>query len=67
MTQINIVTSLADKQKDTLKKDAVLTALRTKSAAEIDQYIENQVTDLASAKEVLKILTKVIAYLTRSI
>ena len=38
-----------------LRRDAILNA----TPDQIDQYIENNVTDLASAKEALKLIAKI--------
>lgn len=67
MSNLNITTSKADKDRAHIKADTVLNTLKTKTPQEINQYIDTNVTDLDSAKEVLKILTKVVAYLTRSV
>lgn len=47
------------------KQDAMLHGLVTKTPAEVYVWIENNVTDLATAKEVLKRLAAVIAYLVK--
>jgi len=44
-----------DSDKSRLRKDAILNA----TPKQIDNYIENNVTDLASAKQVLKLIAKI--------
>jgi hypothetical protein len=48
-----------------LRADAAIRALATRSPAQVDQWLDTNVTSLASAREVLKILARVIAYLAR--
>lgn len=52
---------LADQQ--ALKDDSQVRALLRARPAQIDSYIDNNVTDLASAKAVLKILGRAVAVL----
>lgn len=59
---INVTGSDQIKDKNNLKADTVLQNLKTKTPAELDNYIETNVTDLASAKEVLKLMAKVMVY-----
>ena len=55
------------KDKNSLKADTVLQNLKPKTPAELDDYIETNVTDLASAKDVLKIMAKVMVYTLRQL
>ena len=59
----NISAPNRTKLKTALRKDTAFEQLRDASPAQIDNYIENNVTDLASAKEVLKKLARVCIYL----
>lgn len=43
-----------------VEKDAILNRARGKTPAQIDQWIENTVTDLGSAKQILKFMIKYI-------
>lgn len=47
------------------QQQALLAQLKTATAAQIDTYIDNNVTDLASARTMLKRIVKVIAILVR--
>ena len=49
----------------TLKADAAIQALRTRTPAQVDAWIDANVVDLASARAVLKILARVLALLAR--
>lgn len=49
----------------TLKLDATITYLRTHTPAEVDAWVVAGVTDLASAKNLLRKLAQVVAYLAR--
>lgn len=48
-----------------LRADNAIQALRTLTPAQVDNYIDTNVTDLASAKTVLKRIVRVIALLAR--
>ena len=52
---------------DTLKADPQVLALLKKRPDETDAYIETNVTDLASAKQVLKILARTCAVLEHTV
>lgn len=58
--------SQAAKDLAATKADTVLQALGSKTPAQIDAYIDAQVTDLASARKVLKMLCKVVSILVRN-
>ena len=60
---------LASKQADraAARADALVTALASKTPAQIDTYIVNNVTDLASAKTVLRALAQVVGVLARDL
>jgi hypothetical protein len=49
----------------TLKADSAIQALRTRTPAQVDSWIDANVVDLASARAVLKILARVLALLAR--
>lgn len=53
--KINGTKSPEDAERARLKKEAILNA----TPQQIDTYIENNVTDLASAKEVMKLIAKI--------
>jgi len=53
------------KQKREIDADSVISNLKGKTFAEVDAYVENQVTDLASAKQFLKVLAKIVLYLLK--
>jgi hypothetical protein len=60
------IESAARKQiRNALRVDAAVQALRTRTPAQVDSWIDANVTDLASAREVLKILARVLALLAR--
>jgi len=48
-----------------LKADAAVQALRTRTPAQCDAWLDQNVTDLASARAVLKILARILALLAR--
>jgi len=49
----------------TLKADAAVQALRTRTPAAVDAWIDAQVNSLADARAVLKILARILALLAR--
>jgi hypothetical protein len=51
--------------RNNLRAMTVIQQLRGRSPADIDNWIQTNVTDLASAKVVLRILAYVVAYLAR--
>lgn len=53
------------KDAESAKADILLSALAAKSPAEVAAWIDANVTDLASAKQVLRALAKVVALLAR--
>jgi len=63
----NVRTTRDYKDREETKRDSVLSALRTKTPQQIDAYINSNVTNLASAKVVLKTLAKAVAYLSRKL
>ena len=48
-----------------LKADGAIQALRTRTPAQVDAWIDANVVDLASARAVLKILARILALLAR--
>lgn len=50
---------------EALRGDNLLTALRTRTPAQIDAYIETRVTDFASAKDAIRVLSRAVALLAR--
>jgi hypothetical protein len=54
-----------DAMRATLKADATVTYLRTHTPAECAAYVNSNVTDLTSAKNVLSKLAMICAYLAR--
>lgn len=48
-----------------VKQDAMLQGLVTMTPAEVFTWIQNNVNDLATAKEVLKRLAAIVAYLVK--
>ncbi len=64
--QINVQATQERKRKVNLGSDVAYTALSTKTPAEINQWIDSNVTDLASAKVVLKLLTRAVIHLLRA-
>lgn len=63
MTQFNIQKSTDTKKELAALRDQLLTATPT----QIENYIDNNVNDLASAKEVLKKMAIIIALLARRV
>jgi len=49
----------------TLKADAAIQALRGRTPAQVDAWVESNVTTLAEARTVLKILARIVALLAR--
>ena len=52
--------------KDTLRVDAAVRGLATRSPAQVDNWIDSNVTNLSQARDVLKIACRVLAYLIRT-
>jgi len=48
-----------------LRTDAAIQAMTTKTDAEIVNWVNNTITDLASAKQVIRILARVVASLAK--
>ena len=67
MPRFNNVATPEAKATAELKADAVLANLRTKTPAQAAQYVEDNVTDLASAKKFLKVLAKIIVVLAKQL
>jgi hypothetical protein len=65
--RINVVAPQSAKDAAAIKGDAILEQLSTMTMAEVEDYVENNVTDLASAKAFIKKLAKVVAYMSRQI
>ena len=61
MTQVDRRVSQDTRDKQVAKADVFFNA----TMAQIDTYIENNVTDLASAKDVLKKLAKLVSILSK--
>jgi|GEM_PF-5949005 len=57
---INVKASRAIKEARATKHDAVMRQLASARPAQIDAWIDKNVTDLASAKDVLKALAKAV-------
>jgi hypothetical protein len=51
--------------RETLRLDTAIQALRTRTPAQVDSWIDTNVTDLPSARAVLKILARILALLAR--
>jgi len=63
--QINLTASEKKKLINVIKNDPILHGLMTATYQQIDNWIDNNVTDLASAMEVFKRLVKIVVYLIR--
>jgi len=50
---------------ETLRTDAAIQALRTRTPAQVDAWIDAQINSLADAKAVLKILARILALIAR--
>lgn len=59
----NVQSSQKYKDTETVKTDPILVALKTATPAQIENWINNNVNSLAEAKQVLKMLVKVLFYL----
>jgi hypothetical protein len=58
----------ADKElvdRDAVRRDVLIEKIKTKTPAQIGTYIDDNVTDLASAKKVLKGLAVAVGFLAR--
>ena len=49
------------------RQDQVINALLSKTNAEINTYVDNTITDLASARELFKIILKVLSLLVKKV
>lgn len=65
--QVDIKAPQGIKDKEAVKAQVLLKALRDKTPAEIKTYINNSVTDLPSAKVVLEALAIAVGYLIRGL
>jgi len=65
LTQLDHRASDEEQDKLAVKKDAIVQDLLTKRPAQIDTWMDNNVTDLTSARNVLKVLTRIIVALLR--
>jgi len=63
--QVNLTASEKKKLINLVKDDAILHGLMTANYQQIDDWIDNNVTNLAEAKEVFKLLVKIVVYLIR--
>jgi len=65
LSQLNLSGSSDQKDEAAVRKDAALRALLTRSPDQVASWIDTNVTDLASAKNVLTRLTQIVAVLAR--
>ena len=65
MTQVSLKGTDLKKARRVVKNDAAIQALITKTPAEIETWITNNVNDMDSAKLVLSTLAKVVSVLMR--
>jgi len=63
--QVNLTTSEKRKLAILVKSDPILHGLMTADYLQIDNWIDNNVTDLHTAREVFKRLVKIVVYLIR--
>jgi len=63
--KVNYVAPTEIKEKIAATTDPLILGLINKTPAEVAAWIDTHVTDLASAKEVLKAFGKVISYLVK--
>jgi len=63
--QINLTASEKKKLINLVKNDAILHGLMTANYQQIDNWIDNNVTNLATTREVFKRLVKIVVYLVR--
>ena len=67
MSQHNYVGSNEEQQRKAVKADAVLNALQTKTPAEIDDWVEANLNNIADVKVMFKRILKMLALLSRQL
>jgi hypothetical protein len=67
MKTVDFKSSELSKDKDTFTKDALMQSLKSKTPAEIDTWIDINVTDINSTKQLLKSLTKIMSHIVKRI
>ncbi len=65
--QVNIIAPQETKDLDSVRTHTLLVGLKNKTPAQVEAYVENHVTNLSEAKEVLKALAVAVGYLIRKI
>ena len=64
--KVNLQAPQKKKDRHERDNDNLLNNLKSKTPQEAAQWVENNVTDLVSAKKVLKAMAKVITYILRN-
>ena len=65
--QVNIIAPQETKDLDSVRTHTLLVQLKNATPAQVETYVENHVTTLPEAKEVLKALAVAVGYLVRKI
>jgi len=65
--RINKTSTQDEIDRASVRRDALIENLKSKTPEQIGDYIDTHVTDLASAKQVLKALAKMVGYLARKL
>jgi len=66
LSQVNLKGDIDQVAETTVIKNPAIKFLLTKTPAEIDAWIDSNVTDLSSAKDVLIKLTQIVSILTKN-
>jgi hypothetical protein len=63
--QVNLTASEKKRIKALVEEDAWLNALYNANFSEIDTFVDNQITDFANLRRLLKLILKVLVYLLK--
>ena len=67
MTQHNYVGGLEEQQKKAAKADAILNTLQTKTPAEIEAWVDDNINNVADVKTMFKRILVLLAVVSRGI
>jgi len=63
--KINTIEQDDEKDRAAIRRDAIVQALVTKRPAQVDAYIDANVNSMADARNILKVLTRIIVALLK--
>ena len=65
--RVDVIAPQEEKDKDEVRRDPTLKLLSSSRPQQIEQWVDRNVTDLDSAKTVLKTLAKAVALLSKQL